>query len=137
LHSWKGDFSKSGGLAANIGIHFFDMLIWIFGNPISLNVFEKTDCKISGILNLEFAKVRWSLSIDSMDLPEHCKQSNQRAYRSLMIDGKEFEFSSGFTDLHTVTYKNILAGNGFGLEDAMASLSIVKDIRSSKTNFNY
>jgi len=137
LQSWKGNPSKSGGLAANIGIHFFDMLIWIFGNPLSLNVFEKTNHKISGVLDLEFAKVRWSLSIDSRDLPEHCKQNGQRAYRSLVIDGKEFEFSSGFTDLHTVTYKNILAGNGFGLEDAMASLNIVRDIRSSKTNFNY
>ena len=128
LQSWKSEKKKSGGLAANIGIHFFDMLTWVFGDPKESTVTRMEDKTISGELKLERAEVSWTLSTDERNLPPQTVSANQRAYRSLLIDGKEIDFSSGFTDLHTVTYKNILNGNGFGLQDAQPSLLLCRDI---------
>ena len=128
LQSWKSQESKSGGLAANIGIHFFDMLTWIFGNPRESTITHMGKKTISGELILDRAEVDWTLSTDERNLPPETVVANQRAYRSLVIDGQEIDFSTGFTDLHTVTYRNILSGNGFGLEDAMPSLLLCRDI---------
>lgn len=129
-YSWKGDISKSGGIATNIGIHFFDMLTWIFGEKVQQKVFYSSKQKMGGYLELEKARVRWFLSLDKHDLPPEVIKRDQRTYRSIRIDGKEFEFSSGFTDLHTEVYKDILKGNGFGIEDARPSIEIVHEIRN-------
>ena len=128
-YSWKGNFEKSGGVATNIGIHFFDMLMWIFGDVKNSFVEYHTDMKASGYLELEKANVDWNLSIDSRDLPH----DEWKAFRSITIDGNELEFSAGFTDLHKESYKNILNGNGFGIDDAKPSLELVHQIRNSKT----
>jgi UDP-N-acetyl-2-amino-2-deoxyglucuronate dehydrogenase len=129
--SWKGDVQKSGGVATNIGIHFFDMLGWIFGKE-KKNVVHMLDArKAAGYLELERARVRWFLSIDYMDIPDNIKENGQRTFRSITVDGKEIEFSKGFTDLHTVTYKEILAGRGFGIEDARQSVETAYTIRNS------
>ena len=128
-YSWKGNYDKSGGIATNIGIHFFDMLLWIFGDVKNNFVEYHTDMKASGYLELEKANVDWNLSIDSRDLPH----DEWKAFRSITIDGNELEFSDGFTDLHTESYKNILNGNGFGIDDAKPSLELVHQIRNSKT----
>ncbi len=129
--SWKGDIHKSGGVATNIGVHFFDMLTWIFG-PVKENIVHLSGQKrAAGYLRLEKARVRWILSLDYKDLPETVKKRNQRTYRSISIDGEEIEFSEGFTDLHTETYRNILAGKGFGLEEARQSIETVYTIRNS------
>ena len=128
-YSWKGNYDKSGGIATNIGIHFFDMLLWIFGDVKNSFVEYHTDMKASGYLELEKANVDWNLSIDSRDLPH----DEWKAFRSITIDGNELEFSDGFTDLHTESYKNILNGNGFGIDDAKPSLELVHQIRNSKT----
>lgn len=127
-YSWKGDFEKSGGIATNIGIHFFDMLLWIFGSVKNSYVEYHTDMKASGYLELEKASVDWNLSIDSRDLPHN----EWKAFRSITIDGEEIEFSDGFTDLHTESYKQILNGNGFSIDDAEPSLKLVHQIRNSK-----
>ena len=129
--SWKGDVSKSGGIASNIGVHFYDMLTWIFG-PVKNNIvhLSKTDTA-SGVLELENANVRWFLSVNYDDIPEEIKEKDQRTFRSITVDGEEIEFSGGFTDLHTLSYKEILKGNGFGLEEARASIEIVHDIRNA------
>ncbi|WP_319500554.1 Gfo/Idh/MocA family oxidoreductase [uncultured Draconibacterium sp.] len=127
--SWKGDVEKSGGIAANIGIHFFDMLIWIFGKVQKNNVSVYEATKASGELILEKAKVNWFLSLDANDLPEVATKSGKRTYRSVKVAGKEIEFSDGFTDLHTVTYQQILAGNGFGVEDVWESLDLIAFVR--------
>src|SRR3990170_3079578 len=123
--SWKGDLSKAGGIATNIGIHFFDMLIWIFGSVKNLVVNKLESDQASGYLELERAKVNWFLSINFNHLPEAIKQNNKRTFRSLLLEGKEIEFSEGFTDLHTKSYAEILKGNAFGLEDARPSLELV------------
>ncbi len=130
-YSWKGEVEKSGGVATNIGVHFFDMLGWIFGNVKEniVQVLEKD--KTAGYLELERARVRWFLSLDYNDIPLNVKQNGQRTYRSITIDGEEIEFSGGFTDLHTVTYQEILKGNGFGLMDAKPSIEMVYNIRNS------
>ncbi|WP_163322476.1 Gfo/Idh/MocA family oxidoreductase [Draconibacterium mangrovi] len=128
--SWKGDFEKSGGIATNIGIHFFDMLTWIFGKVQKSNVSVYEATKASGELVLEKAKVNWFLSLDANDLPEVATKASKRTYRSIKVDGREIEFSNGFTDLHTVTYQKILSGNGFGVEDARESLDLIALIRS-------
>ncbi|PKP04116.1 MAG: oxidoreductase [Bacteroidetes bacterium HGW-Bacteroidetes-6] len=128
--SWKGDESKSGGIATNIGIHFFDMLTWIFGDVEQSLVHLHTDDKASGFFRLKNANVRWFLSIDENDLPDEIK-GQKRTFRSIKVNGEEFEFSEGFTELHTESYKHILAGNGFGLEDARRSIDIVYNIRNS------
>lgn len=129
--SWKGDVQKSGGVATNIGIHFFDMLCWIFGDTTKNIVHISQPNKAAGYLELENARVRWYLSIDYNDLPEPVKQSGKRTYRSITIDGEEIEFSEGFGELHTTSYKEILDGRGFGLNDARQSVITAFTIRNS------
>ena len=129
-YSWKGDENKSGGIASNIGIHFFDMLQWIFGPMNSFSVEEKNDSTNSGTLKLAKANVNWYLSIDSNNLPPDIKSSGLTTYRVLSIDGQEVEFSKGFTDLHTSSYQKIIDGKGFGLIDAKNSIEIVNKIRN-------
>ncbi len=128
--SWKGDVQKSGGIATNIGIHFFDMLTWIFGKVIKNEVQIYEPNKAAGFLQLEKAKVRWFLSLDSNDLPETVKQNGKRTFRSIRINDKEIEFSDGFTNLHTTTYQNIFNGNGFGIADAKGSIILTDAIRN-------
>lgn len=128
--SWKGDSAKSGGIATNIGVHFFDMLTWIFGKVKQNAVHVREENTASGYLELERARVRWFLSTDYSSLPEVAKLSNKQTYRSLQIEGGEIEFSDGFTDLHTACYEQILAGNGFGLSEASQSIEIVHTIRN-------
>ncbi len=130
--SWKGDVQKSGGVATNIGIHFFDMLTWIFGSVKENIVHVSQHDKAAGFLSLERARVRWFLSLDYYDIPEEVKQKGLRTFRSLSIGNEEFEFSEGFTDLHTVSYKEILEGRGYGLADARISVQTVHHIRNSK-----
>lgn len=129
--SWKGDLQKSGGIATNIGIHFFDMLTWIFGGVKKNTVHVLNHNKASGFLELEKARIRWFLSLDPNDLPDHVKNKGSRTYRSIVMDKTEIEFSEGFTELHTKSYEEILAGNGFGLEDARSSVEIVYQIRNA------
>ncbi|HNY04048.1 MAG TPA: Gfo/Idh/MocA family oxidoreductase [Bacteroidales bacterium] len=130
--SWKGDISKSGGIATNIGIHFFDMLTWIFGeaedNIVHLLEFNKA----AGFLRLQKANIRWFMSIDYHDLPDTVKSAGGRTCRSLKMGGREIEFSDGFSDLHTEMYREIMAGRGCGLEDARPSLQVVYRIRNAK-----
>lgn len=129
--SWKGDIQKSGGVATNIGIHFFDMLSLVFGETKG-NIVHYSDANTAaGFLQLERARVRWFLSVDFKTLPEEVKATGQRTYRSILIEGEEMEFSGGFTELHTESYKHILAGNGFGVEDARSSINTVFDIRNA------
>jgi UDP-N-acetyl-2-amino-2-deoxyglucuronate dehydrogenase len=130
--SWKGDIQKSGGVATNIGIHFFDMLSWIFGDATNIIVHLSEHDKASGYLELENARVRWFLSIDYNDIPDAVKKSGKRTYRSITIDGEEIEFSEGFNELHTEAYKEILAGRGFGLKDAQQSVETAYIIRNAK-----
>lgn len=130
--SWKGDFEKSGGIATNIGIHFFDMLLWIFGDVIESKVHFSTHHKAAGLLRLRKANVRWFLSVDEADVPEKILESGQRTYRSITVEGQEVEFSSGFGNLHTVSYEQILAGNGFGIHDARASIDAAYNIRNAR-----
>lgn len=127
--SWKGDIQKSGGVATNIGIHFFDMLSWIFGKVTGNTVHLSQPDKAAGILELQNAYVRWYLSIDANDLPPEVVNRGQRTFRSIKINGEEIEFSEGFTDLHTRSYEEILKGNGFGLEDVRPSVEIAYAIR--------
>jgi len=129
--SWKGDQEKSGGIASNIGVHFFDMLQWIFGPMKEYTVTIKTKDTNSGTLLLEKAKVNWYLSINADNLPQKIKDKGQTTFRNLSIEGKEIEFSKGFTDLHTVSYENILARKGYSLNDARNSIEIVSAIRNS------
>ncbi len=129
--SWKGYEEKSGGVATNIGIHFFDMLSWIFGKVENQTVHVNTHDRASGFLQLEKANVRWFLSINEETLPEHIKTKGQRTYRSITIEGEELEFSGGFTDLHTVSYQSILEGKGFGLEQARQAVETAYQIRTS------
>ncbi len=128
-HSWKGDISKSGGIATNIGIHFFDMLIWVFGSVKQNEVTKMTEKRTEGTLILQHAKVNWMLSVDSNDLPEKEKNEGKRTFRSMTLEGKEIEFSDGFTDLHTKSYSEILVGNGFGLSESSESIEIAHKIR--------
>jgi len=131
-YSWKGDIAKSGGLATNIGIHFFDMLQYIFGKKRMLVVHHRDNHVVSGYLELEHARVRWFLSVDSEYLPDEIKAKGQTTYRSIQIAGDELEFTGGFTDLHTESYKNILAGNGFGIQDSKPSIEMVHYIRNAE-----
>ena len=131
-YSWKGDIAKSGGVATNIGVHFFDMLTWIFGSVQKSDVFLREANKSSGFLQLKNANVRWYLSIDCNDLPADIIQKGQRTYRSINVLGEEVEFSDGFTDLHTQTYQHILDGHGFGPEESKASIEIVHNIRNQQ-----
>ncbi len=129
--SWKGDIQKSGGIATNIGVHFFDMLGWIFGKVQENTVHLLEENKAAGYLELERARVRWFLSIDYEDIPEKNKQAGQRTYRSVMINKNEVEFSSGFTDLHTQSYQEILRGRGFGIDEVRHAIETVYQIRNS------
>jgi len=131
LTSWKGDVSKSGGIASNIGVHFFDMLSWIFGDVIVNKTHIHSHDRAAGYLEFEKARVKWFLSVDYDILPEAIKSKKQRTYRSITVDDEEIEFSGGFTELHTKSYHEILAGNGFGLKDARSSIDIVHAIRNS------
>ncbi|QNM85763.1 Gfo/Idh/MocA family oxidoreductase [Polaribacter pectinis] len=130
--SWKGDESKSGGIATNIGVHFYDMLAWVFGEIQENIVHLRDKNKASGFLEFENARVRWYLSIDENDVPKSIREIGQKTYRSITIDGEELEFSHGFTELHTKSYKEILVGKGFGLQDVRSSINIVHDIRNSE-----
>ena len=127
--SWKGDLEKSGGIATNIGIHFFDMLGWIFGSMRASIVHRRQDDCASGVLELERARVRWFLSVNCDHLPEAQRATGQRTFRSISIAGEELEFSDGFGDLHTASYREILEGRGYGLMDAKPSVEMVQAIR--------
>jgi UDP-N-acetyl-2-amino-2-deoxyglucuronate dehydrogenase len=129
--SWKGDIRKSGGIATNIGIHFFDMITWIFGNVKEniVHIYEAN--KAAGYLELEKARVRWFLSLDDKDLPKQAIEKGKRTFRSITLNGREIEFSEGFTDLHTVTYQNILNGKGFGIDDARESILLTDFVRNT------
>lgn len=129
--SWKGDESKSGGIATNIGVHFYDMLSWIFGNVQENSVHLREKNKAAGYLEFQNARVRWFLSIDENDLPKDIQEKGQRTYRSIKIGDEELEFSTGFTDLHTQSYYEILKGNGFGINESEESIKIVHDIRNT------
>lgn len=133
FHSWKGEEIKSGGIATNIGIHFFDMLLWVFGKAKSSKVISYEADHASGYLELEKAKVKWSLSINEEHLLAEVKAKGKRTYRSLTMDGDEIEFSDGFTELHTNSYKEILAGRGFGLTDARPSIELAYQLRQTKS----
>jgi len=130
--SWKGDDDKSGGLVTNIGIHFFDMLYFIFGKFIKNTVYLREKDACAGYLELEHARVRWFLSVNSKYLPDTAVSQGKRTYRSITMDGEEIEFSEGFTDLHTISYKDILSGGGFGLDDALPSIEMVSEIRKKE-----
>ena len=130
--SWKGDESKSGGIASNIGVHFFDMLQWIFGPLQDFCVHTKTEHTNAGKLRFRQAKVNWYLSINAENLPESAKKKGLPTFRTLTIAGEEIEFSKGFTDLHTVSYQKIIEGKGYGLLDAKNSIEIVSKIRNTK-----
>ncbi len=132
FYSWKGNLAKSGGLVTNIGIHFFDMLSWIFGEVEESKVHVYQENKAAGFLQLKHARVRWFLSLDSSDLPPQAVEKGLPTYRSITVDNKEIEFSGGFTDLHTKSYKAILAGRGFGIKEARNSIEIVHNIRTLK-----
>ena len=132
LNSWKGNLEKSGGVATNIGIHFFDLLIWLFGSVQNNEVHFSDALKTGGCIELEHAKVKWFLSIDRNDLPESATECGLTTFRSITVDGKEIEFSEGFTDLHTVVYQRTLEGNGFGLNDARPAIVLAHDIRHAK-----
>ncbi len=129
--SWKGDIEKSGGVATNIGIHFFDMLLWIFGELQESQVHISKADMAAGFLQLKKARVRWFLSINENTLPKSIKLAGKRTFRSLSIEGEEFEFSEGFTDLHTVSYQHILSQKGFTLNDARPSIELAHQIRNS------
>jgi UDP-N-acetyl-2-amino-2-deoxyglucuronate dehydrogenase len=130
--SWKGDVEKSGGVATNIGIHFFDMLSLVFGE-VKENIVHHSDrYSAAGFLQLEQARVRWFLSLDYNTIPEKVRETGQRTYRSILVDGEEMEFSGGFTELHTESYKRILEGKGYSIEDARPSIDTVFNIRNAQ-----
>ncbi len=132
LQSWKGNEKKSGGIATNIGVHFFDMLHFIFGELQENRVHLVEDVRSAGYLEYEHARVRWYLSIDVNDVPAPVREQGQRTFRSITVDGQEIEFSGGFTDLHTRSYEEVLAGRGFGLEENRVSITTVAHIRNAK-----
>lgn len=128
--SWKVDEAKSGGLATNIGIHFFDLLAWLFGRALHVEVHARTPTVNAGYLELEGARVRWFLSIDPSFVPEPLRRQGKRTYRSIAVDGEEVEFSEGFTDLHTEVYRKTLAGEGFGLDEAAEAIRVAALLRT-------
>ena len=130
--SWKGDVTKSGGIATNIGVHFFDMLSWIFGESETNIVHVHTHDRAGGFMRLKNANVRWFLSINDQLLPEEIAKKGQRTFRSISVDGEELEFSEGFTDLHTVSYEEILKGNGYGIEATRQAIELVHGIRHAE-----
>ena len=129
--SWKGQQDKSGGIATNIGVHFFDLLLWLFGPVASLRVYHADNHRMSGFIELEHARVRWLLSVDPQDLPAQAKAAGKTTYRSITVDGKEVEFSEGFADLHTRVYEETLAGRGFRIGDARPSIELTYAIRTA------
>jgi UDP-N-acetyl-2-amino-2-deoxyglucuronate dehydrogenase len=131
--SWKGDPQKSGGISTNIGIHFFDLLMWHFGQVADCRLFYSDERRMSGFIELEHARVRWFLSVDKADLPFATQPGKKSTYRSITVDGQEIEFSEGFTDLHTLVYQQTLAGNGFSIADAQPSIELTHCIRTSDT----
>lgn len=132
FQSWKGDVRKSGGIATNIGVHFFDMLHFIFGDLQQNVVHLLTESRAAGYLEYANARVRWMLSVDVSDIPAGARDAGKRTYRSITVDGEEIEFSGGFTDLHVRSYEEILAGHGFGLEDNRVAIRTVAEIRNAK-----
>jgi UDP-N-acetyl-2-amino-2-deoxyglucuronate dehydrogenase len=132
LYSWKADIEKSGGIATNIGSHFFDMLTYIFGEVKEIKIHYTSPVTLAGFLQLKKARVRWFLSIDKNNLPKVIAEQRKTVFRSLNIDNKEFDFSDGFTDLHTISYQSILSGAGFRVQDAYQYISLCHDIRSRK-----
>ena len=130
--SWKGDVRKSGGVATNIGVHFYDMLSWVFGDVKRSVVNVASHDRVAGWMELEKARVRYFLSINADHLPEEARRNGLRTYRTLSVDGDEFEFSQGFTELHTKSYENILAGHGFRISEARNCIQIVHDIRNAQ-----
>jgi UDP-N-acetyl-2-amino-2-deoxyglucuronate dehydrogenase len=131
LYSWKGDEKKSGGIATNIGVHFFDMLNFVFGELQDSSVHLHESTRAAGSLEYARARVRWFLSVEIEDVPEAQRSTGQRTYRSITVDGEEIEFSGGFADLHTTSYEDILAGRGFGLEDSRCAIETVAAIRDA------
>jgi len=129
--SWKGDTSKSGGIATNIGVHFFDMLTWVFGKVKENTVHLMQNNKAAGLLQLERANIRWFLSLDFNDVPENMRKTGKRTFRSLLMGNQEIEFSDGFADLHSEVYREIIAGRGYGISDAKQSINIVYHIRNT------
>lgn len=129
--SWKGQAEKAGGIATNIGIHFFDLLIWLFGPHVDTRVHLADARRMSGFIELERARVRWFLSVDRADLPAAAREAGRTTYRHIGIDGHEVEFSEGFTDLHTRVYEKILAGEGFGIREARPSVELTHRIRNT------
>ena len=129
-HSWKGDLAKSGGIATNIGLHFFDVLLWLFGNVVDTKVIEHTAKKTAGHIEFEKANVNWKLSIAVNDLPPAGLTQQKKTFRSLIIDGKEIQFSDGFEELHTRAYKEVLAGKGITLPENKRAIQLVHDIRN-------
>lgn len=128
-YSWKGNVSRAGGIATNIGIHFFDLLMWFFGGVRRIELEQSEETKMGGKLELERADVDWFLSIDRNDLPDATRE-HAPTYRSITVDGEEVEFSAGFRDLHTVVYERVLAGGGFTIDDARPSIELVHRLRS-------
>jgi len=131
LQSWKGDAKKSGGIATNIGVHFYDMLHFVFGELQQNVVHHSSDTKAAGYLEYAQARVRWFLSIDINDVPADVRATGQRTFRSITCEGEDIEFSGGFTDLHTRSYEEILKGNGFGLEENRVAIDTVSHIREA------
>ena len=131
--SWKGDIHKSGGISTNIGIHFFDMLGWIFGDFKGVEIYVNQPDKASGKLHFEKANVNWTLSVDENDLPQEAIEAKKRTFRKIIIEGQEMVFSEGFTDLHTSSYQDIMTGGGFGIEDARKSIQIASRLRNQKS----
>ena len=128
--SWKGQEEKSGGVATNIGVHFFDMLLWLFGDSGECQVHLSEKGRMAGYIELEHARVRWFLSIDTADLPPSAREAGKTTFRSITVDGAEIEFTEGFTELHTRIYEEILAGRGFGIDDAYPAIDLVHKIRT-------
>jgi len=135
-YSWKGIVEKSGGIATNIGVHFFDLLMWLFGEVKTSHVNLKDDKRMSGFLELQNANVKWFLSTDRNDLPQKSIQNKESTFRSITVDGEEIHFSEGFNNLHTRVYEETLAGKGFGIEDARPSISLVHKLRSMPAEQN-
>lgn len=129
--SWKGNVERSGGVAMNIGVHFFDFLTWIYGRSNRSFLHLSQASRMSGVLELEKARVRWFLSVDEADLPAPVRAKDGHAFRSITVDGQEIDLSTGFTDLHTEVYKDILAGGGFGIAESQPAIELVYQIRTS------
>ncbi len=130
FNSWKGDVSKSGGIITNIGVHFFDMLYFVFGKVVENKLHYRDSLKAGGITEFERARVRWFLSVDHTDLPSGTRQNGERTYRNLTINDSDVGFSDGFSDLHTRVYEHVLAGNGFGIEENRMTIETVSQLRT-------